>query len=129
MKRKLLLVAFALFGVVAAYEIRSFWPGVEVQVLEAKKSPDGKWTAVVQMEVYETFSSVNDAVYSVRLKGPAQKDRRGDLVLNVPVDAPDAAPFIDWRQGSLMVTLMKNQKPRYLASVGGVAITVQHQHE
>ena len=62
---------------------------------EAKKSPDGKWTAAVQMEVYNSGWVVNDAVYAVGLKGAAQKEKEGDLVMNVPVNYPDPEPKID----------------------------------
>lgn len=104
------------------------WPRnhLEVQVRETKKSPDGKWTAVVQMEVYNTAAVVNDAVYAVRLEGPAQKDRQGDLVMNMPVNYPDPAPSIDWSDGKLVVTLSNNEKYQYLANpVSGVPIVVQ----
>ncbi len=106
------------------------WPRdhEEVQFQEAKTSPDGKWDAVVQLEVTNTAWVVNDAVYAVRLKGPAQKDREGDLVMNVPVHYPHPAPSIDWRGGKLVVTLLDHQKYQYLATpVDGVAVIVQQQ--
>ena len=93
---------------------------------ETRKSPDGKWDAVVQMEVYNSAWVVNDAVYAVRLKGPAQKDRLGDLVMNVPVNYPDPEPSIDWSSGKLVVTLADHKKYQYLANpVSGVPIDVQ----
>jgi hypothetical protein len=126
MKKQSLLAVSSLLVLFAAYKIHRVWPGVEVRVLEAKQSSDGKWTAVVQMEIYETFWSLNDVVYAVRLKGPAQKHRRGDLVMNVPVNAPEPAPSIDWSNKTLVVMLMKDQRPQYFATpVNGVAITVQ----
>lgn len=79
-------------------------------------SPNGKWNAVVQMEVYNSGWVVNDAVYAVRLKGLAQKDREGDLVMNVPVNYPDPAPSIDWSDGELLVTLAGSEKYQYLAN-------------
>jgi hypothetical protein len=70
--------------------------------------------------------SVNDAVYAVRLKGPAQKDGQGDLVMNVPVNYPDPEPSIDWSGGKLVVTLVDHQKYQYLANqVSGVPIAVR----
>lgn len=99
---------------------------VEIQVQSTKKSPDGKWTAVVQMEVYSAAAFVDEAVYAVRLKGPAQKDRQGDLVMNIPVNYPDPAPSVDWNGGKLVVTLADNEKYQYLAtSVDGVAVAMQ----
>ncbi len=84
------------------------------------------WTAVVQMEVYSAPAFVDSAVYAVRLKGPAQKDHQGDLVMNVPVNYPDPEPFIDWSDGKLVVTLANHEKYQYLANpVSGVAIEVK----
>jgi len=78
------------------------------------------------MEVYSAAAFVDEAVYAVRLKGPAQKDRQGDLVMNLPVNYPDPAPSIDWSNGKLVVTLAANEKYQYLANpVGGVPIDVQ----
>jgi hypothetical protein len=111
-----------------ALAIYLVWPRnhLEVQVRETKKSPDGRWTAVVQMEVYNAAAVVNDAVYAVRLTGPAQKDRQGDLVMNVPVSYPDPEPSIDWSDGKLVVTLTDRQKYQYFATpVSGVPIAVQ----
>jgi hypothetical protein len=124
--RKLWVAASLFLAAAVAYGVWSIWPGVDIKVVETKMSPDGKWTAVVQREVYESFSSVNDVVYAVRLKGPAQKDRRGDLIINVQVNTPDPPPSIEWSNGILMVTLLKGQKVQYFAtSVEGVAVTVQ----
>ena len=111
--------------VVLAIYLAFAWPREEVQVCETKKSPDGRWTAVVQMEVSST-AFVNVAVYAVRLKGPAQKDSEGDLVMNVPVNYPDPEPSVDWRDGKLVVTLTDHQKYQYFAApVSGVPIAVQ----
>lgn len=98
----------------------------EVQVLDTKKSPDGRWTAVVQMEVASAPAFVDDAVYAVRLKGAAQKDPQGDLVMNVPVQYPKPEPSIDWSDGKLVVTLANHVKYQYLANpVNGIPIVVQ----
>ncbi|MGH9736305.1 MAG: hypothetical protein ACRD8A_17170 [Candidatus Acidiferrales bacterium] len=125
---KVILASLALLALIAGLAIY-FARGrnqLETQVRETKGSPDGKWTAVVQMEVYSTSAFVDDAVYAVRLKGPGQKDRQGDLVMNVPVSYPKPGPSIDWRSGTLIVTLMDDQKYQYFASpVDGVSILVQ----
>jgi hypothetical protein len=69
---------------------------------------------------------VDDAVYAVRLKGAEQKDRQGDLVMNVPVNYPDPEPSIDWSDGKLVVTLANHVKYQYLANpVNGIPIDVQ----
>ena len=122
-RNKIILALLASFGLMTAFAIYLVWPFVwpgkwveEVQVLETKKSPDGRWTAVVQMEVYSAPAFVDDAVYAVRLKGAAQKDRQGDLVLNVPVNYPDPEPSIDWSDGKLVVTLANHVKYQYLAN-------------
>jgi hypothetical protein len=127
-KNKVVLTSLALLGLMMALAIYLVWPRnhLEVQVRETKKSPDGRWTAVVQMEVYNAAAVVNDAVYAVRLTGPAQKDRQGDLVMNVPVSYPDPEPSIDWSDGKLVVTLTDRQKYQYFATpVSGVPIAVQ----
>lgn len=119
------LAMLGLMVVVAAY---LFWGRnkLEIQVQATKKSPDGKWTAVVQMEVYSAAAFVDEAVYAVRLKGPVQKDRLGDLVMNMPVNYPDPAPSIDWSDGKLVVILANHEKYQYLANpVDGVPIVVQ----
>jgi hypothetical protein len=87
-KNKVILISLVVLGLLMALAVYLVWGRnqLEVQVLGTKRSPDGKWTAVVQMEVYSAPAFVDDAVYAVRLKGPAQKDRRGDLVMNVPVN-------------------------------------------
>jgi hypothetical protein len=78
------------------------------------------------MEIYSAPAFVDNAVYAVRLKGPTQKDRQGDLVMNVPVNYPDPEPSIDWGNGKLVVTLKNHQKYQYFANpVNGVAIAVQ----
>jgi hypothetical protein len=130
MKRRtqVILTSLALLGAILAVAIYIFWPRdhLEVQVRETKRSPDGRWTAVVQMEVYSAPAFVDDAVYAVRLKGPAQKDRQGDLVMSVPVNYPDPEPSIDWSDGKLVVTLIDHRKYQYLANpVSGVPIAVQ----
>lgn len=127
-RNKVILASLAVLGLAVALAVYFSWPRnhLEVQVRDAKKSPDGKWTAVVQMEVYNSAWVVNDAVYAVRLKGPAQKDRLGDLVMNVPVNYPDSAPSIDWNGGTLIVILADHEKYQYLANpVSGVPIDVQ----
>lgn len=97
----------------------------EIQVYETRISPDGKWTAVVQMEV-DSSEFVSDAVYTVRLKGPAQKDRQGDLVMNVPVNYPVPEPSIEWSHSKLVVKLANNQKYQYFVTpVNGIAVFVQ----
>ncbi len=127
-RNKIILWSLAVLGLAVALAIYFVWPRnhLEVQVKQTKKSPDGKWDAVVQMEVYNSAWVVNDAVYAVRLKGPAQKDRLGDLVMNVPVNYPDPEPSIDWSSGKLVVTLADHEKYQYLANpVSGVPIDVQ----
>lgn len=127
-RNKVILASFALLGLAVALAIYLVWPGnhLEVQVRETKKSSDGKWTAVVQMEAYNSAWVVNYAVYAVRLKGPAQKDRQGDLVMNVPVNYPDPEPSIEWSGGKLVVTLADHQKYQYFTTpVSGVPILLQ----
>lgn len=127
-RNKVILGSLAVLGLLVGLAIYFVWPRnhLEVQVRETKKSPDGKWTGVVQMEVYNSAWVVNDAVYAVRLKGPAQKDHLGDLVMNVPVNYPDPEPSIDWNSGKLVVTLAAHEKYQYLANpVSGVSIDVQ----
>jgi len=127
-RNKIILASLVLLGLAVAIAVVFVWPRnhLEVQVRETKKSPDGKWTAVVRMEVYNSAWFVNDAVYAVRLEGPTQKDRQGDLVMNMPVSYPDPAPSIDWSGGNLVVTLADNENYQYLANpVSGVPIAVQ----
>jgi hypothetical protein len=127
-RSKVIAASLTLFGLLAALTMYFVWPRnhVEVQVRESKKSPDGRWTAVVQMEIYSAPAFVDDAVYAVRLKGAAQKDRQGDLVMNVPVNYPDLEPSIDWSDGKLVVTLANHVKYQYLANpVDGIPIAVQ----
>jgi hypothetical protein len=91
-----------------------------------KEAQSEKWTAVVQMEAYTEAFVVYDAVKAVRLKGPAQKDRQGDLVMNVPVNHPDPEPSIDWSGSNLGVTLADHRKYQYLANpVSGAPTAVQ----
>jgi hypothetical protein len=125
---KVILASLALLALMAGLAIYFVWGRnqLEIQVRETKGSPDGKWTAVVQMEVYSASAFVNEAVYAVRLKGPAQKDRQGDLVMNVPVSYPKPAPSINWSDGTLVVTLTDDQKYQYFATaVDGVHIAVK----
>jgi len=69
---------------------------------------------------------VTVAVYTVRLKGVAQKDHKGDLVMNMDVNYPDPEPSIGWSDGKLVVTLANREKYQYLANpVSGVPIAVQ----
>jgi len=124
---KVALTSLALLGLVVSLAVYFVWlrNDLEIQVQESKRSPDGRWTAVVQMEVYSA-GFVSDAVYSVRLKGPTQNDRQGDLVMNVPVNYPDPAPSVDWSDGKLVVTLANQVKYQYLANpVRDVVITVK----
>lgn len=131
MKKKIkviLISVLVLFVLMVAFGAYLIWGRnkLEIQVQSTKKSPDGQWTAVVQMEVYSASAFVDEAVYAVRLKGPAQKDHLGDLVMNMPVNYPDPAPSIDWSSGRLVVMLADHEKTQYLAtSVDGVAIAVQ----
>lgn len=127
-KNKLILTLVALVGFITTLSIYFVWPRnhLEIQVRETKRSPDGRWTAIVEMEVYSAPAFVNDAVYAVRLRGPAQKDRQGDLVMNVPVNYPEPEPSIDWKDSKLMVTLASHQKYQYFTTpVDGVAIDVK----
>jgi hypothetical protein len=131
-RNKVILASLALFGLMTALAIYFVWPRdllesrEEVKVLETKKSPDGRWAAVVQMEVFSAPAFVDDAVYAVRLKGAEQKGREGDLVMNVPVNYPDPEPSIDWSDGKLVVTLANHVKYQYLANpVNGIPIAVQ----
>jgi hypothetical protein len=124
----ILILSLVLLGLMVAVSAYWFWGRnkLEIQVQATKKSPDGKWTAVVQMEVYSAAAFVDEAVYAVRLKGPVQKDRLGDLVMNMPVNYPDPAPSIDWSDGKLVVILANHEKYQYLANpVDGVPIVVQ----
>src|ERR1700760_4483745 len=109
-------MSLALLAILGALAIYRAWPGVEIRVRETKRSPDGQWTAVVQMEIYETVSSLNEVVYAVRLKGPAQKERQGDLVMTLPVNSTDPEPSIDWSDGNLSVTLVNHQMYQYFAT-------------
>lgn len=127
-KKKIVLISLVSLCLIVACVAYVVWSSAhkEIQVRDTKRSPDGKWTAVVQLEVYTAAFVVNDAVYAVRLKGPAQKDRQGDLVMNVPVNYPDPEPSIDWSGGRLVVRLADHQKYQYLADpVSGVPISVQ----
>jgi len=127
-RNKVILTSLALLALVAGLAIYFVWGRnqLEIQVRETTGSPDGKWTAVVQMEAYSASAFVDDAVYAVRLKGPAQKDRQGDLVMNVPVNYPKPAPSIDWSGSTLVVTLTDDQKYQYFATpVDGVPVAVK----
>jgi hypothetical protein len=108
-------------------QLGCFGNQLEIEVRETKRSPNGKWTAVVQREVYSSFFASGVAAYAVRLQGPAQKDRQGDLVMNVPVSYPDPNPVVDWSNGNLVVTLARDQTYQYLATpVSGVDVVVRH---
>jgi hypothetical protein len=125
-KRNVILLSLLCLIVALAVYVVRFSGHTEIEVREMKRSPDGKWTAVVQMEVYSAAAFVDDAVYAVRLKGPAQKDRQGELVMNVPVNYPDPAPSINWNDGKLVVSLAAHEKYQYLANpVSGIFIAVQ----
>lgn len=124
----IVISSLALLGLMVAVAAYLVWGRnkLEIQVQATKKSPDGKWTAVVQMEVYSASAFVDEAVYAVRLKGPTQKDRLGDLVMNMPVNYPDPAPSIDWSGGKLVVTLADHEKHQYFANpVSGVPTALQ----
>lgn len=128
MKKKIaILTSLVLVVLIISLAINStlFRTYLEVQVYETKKSPNGRWTAVVQLEVISTaFVSVPD--WSVRLQGLEQKDRNGDLVMVVEANYPDPAPSIEWTDGKLIVFLTENQKYQYLATpVSGVDVIVQ----
>jgi len=128
-KNTVILTSLALLGLMMVFAAYHVWSRnqTEIQVCDTKRSPDGKWTAIVQMEV-DSAVFVTVAVYAVRLKGPAQKDSDGDLVMNVEVNYPDPEPSIDWNNGKLVVTLADHQKYLYFVTpVDGVAIVVQHQ--
>jgi hypothetical protein len=125
--KKIVLISLALLGVAAAFAFHflMFRSHLEIQVLDAKRSPDGKWTAVVQMEVVSA-GMVSNAVYAVRLKGASQSDKEGDLVINVPVNFPKPKPSIAWSNGKLVVTLADHQTYQYLASsVNGITVVMQ----
>ena len=127
-RNKIILASLTFFGLLVALAIHFVWPRDydEIQYRQAKVSPDGKWIAVVQLEVQNTPLFVTVAVNAVRLKGPAQKDPQGDLVMNVEENYPDPAPSIDWNDGKLVVTLADHEKYLYLANpVSGVPIAVQ----
>lgn len=125
---KSILGALALvIGLMVAAVFYYAWPrgGQETQVLQTQRSPDGRWTAVVQLEV-SGASAADYAVYAVRLKGPAQKDRQGDLVMNAEVAYPVPRPFIRWSGGKLVVSLLDHEKYQYFANrVSGVVVEVQ----
>jgi hypothetical protein len=130
MKKKFLvcLALLALLGLIARLTLYFVCPPnhLEIQIHETRKSPDEKWTAVVQMEVNNVAWVVNDVVYAVRLKAVNQKDREEDLVMNVPVNYPDPAPSINWSDGKLVVTLSVQQKYQYYRNtIQGIAIVVQ----
>jgi hypothetical protein len=127
-KDKIVLISFVLLCCIAALTVRFVWPRnhLEIQVYDFKASPDGKRTAVVQLEVYDAGWVVSNAVYAVRLKGAHQRDAKGDLVMNVPVNYPDPEPHIDWNNEKLVVSLAEHQKYQYFATpTDGVAIVLQ----
>jgi hypothetical protein len=123
------LASVVLVGLAMTFAAYWLWGRnkLEIQIQSTRRSSDDKWTAVVQMEVHSAPAFVNDAVYAVRLKGPAQKDRLGDLVMNTPVNYPDPAPTIDWSGGKLVVTLADHEKYQYLATtpIDGITVTLQ----
>jgi hypothetical protein len=127
-RNKVILASSTVFVLMVALAIYFVWPRDhnDIEFRQARVSPDGKWIAVVQLEVYNTAWVVNDAVFAVRLKGPAQKDHQGDLVMNVPVNYPDPAPSVEWTDGKLVVTLAHHQKYQYFRTpVDEVAVAVQ----
>jgi len=127
-KRSVIPITLIVAGLIVALSIYFVWrrDRPEVQIQETRGSSDGKWMAVVQLEVGGGISALDDPVYAVRLRGPAQKDRQGDLVMNVPVNYPDPAPTVAWSSGKLVVTLIDHQKYQYLANpVSGVPVDVK----
>ncbi len=136
-RKKIILGYLALLGLLVALAVYAVWlrsynlwpPGsshIDVQVLQTEKSPNDRWTAVVQQEVYGGSLAADYAQYAVRLKGSAQKDPRGDLVMAAELAYPVPRPFIRWSGGKLVVTLLDHAKYQYLANrVSGVAIDVQ----
>jgi hypothetical protein len=125
-RRLILLLGLVLVCLgVACYLV---WPRehIEVQARKSKRSPDGKWIAVVQLENYNTAGVVNDAVYAVRLKKTTNMNGEGDLVMNVPAIYPQPEPDIEWSNGTLVVLLAAKVNYQYFASpVDGVAIAVR----
>ncbi|HZZ43296.1 MAG TPA: hypothetical protein VFE58_10185 [Tepidisphaeraceae bacterium] len=109
------LVVLVLLGLIVVHVDNSFKGNqqLEIQVHQTKASPDGKWTAVVQLEVYSS-GFVSIPTFAVRLKGPAQKDPMGDLVIST-ADYSDSPPSIDWSGGKLIVTLAADEKSENLA--------------
>lgn len=125
--RKFILILLGLLAC-AGIALYFIWPHnhVEVQLREVKRSPDGKWIAVVQLENYNAAGVVNDAVYAVRLKRATEKTSKGDLVANVPVNYPKPAPSIEWNDSALVVILGNGQNCQYFAtSVDGIAIVMR----
>lgn len=128
-KLKIVLPLLVLLGLVIVLLLRLLGSHnhVEIQVRETRESPDRRWTAVVQMEIYNAGGIVNDAVYAVRLKKADQMASKGDLVMNIPVNYPDPEPYIAWSNNNLVVTLAPQQKYQYFATpIDGVAIVVLH---
>jgi hypothetical protein len=129
MKNKIILISLALLGLMVLGAVYFVWGcnQLEIQVHDTKRSPDGKWTAVVQMEVYSAAPFVDEAVYAVRLKGPMQKDPEGNLVMNIPVNYPDPEPSIAWSSGKLIVTLTDHQMYQHLGNpVRSVPIVLKY---
>ena len=61
-RNKVILTSLALLALVAGlatYFVRGR-NQMEIQVRETKSSPNGKWTAVVQMEVYSASAFVDE---------------------------------------------------------------------
>lgn len=129
MKTKTIIIlgALLLLGLVVGCVTYLRWYGseVEIRVLQAQRDPSGRWTATVQMEVHDTLSAVDYVNYSVLLKGPAQKDPVGDLVMNVPW-GPYPRPSVAWEGAKLIVTLAKQQHYDYFARhVNGVPVELR----
>lgn len=126
-----LLVSLALLLLLLALAVYADWPRshgpTDIQVLQTRKSPNDKWTAVVQQEVYGGALAASDyPVYAVRLIGPMQKDRQGDAVMYAEAAYPGPRPFVSWEGDKLIVTLLDHEKYQYFMSpVDGVFIDVQ----
>lgn len=98
----------------------------DVYVLQTKKSPSGRWTAVVQLEVDGGSLAADYGLYVVRLKGPTQKNSQGDVVMFAEVAYPVPRPFVSWKGDKLIVTLLHHEKYQYFTSpVDGVVVDIQ----
>jgi hypothetical protein len=124
------IFVFLLLGLLVGLGLLLYfiWPRthVEIQPRDTKRSPDGQWVAVVQLEAYDGGWAVTDAVYAVRLKKAGQENLKGDLVMTVPVNYPVPEPSIRWRDSTLLIALSKEQNYQYFVnSVNGVDVVLQ----